>query len=149
MIEESDDEYPLNFQNSDDLLEIFGILEEGNLFLIQQGQESEQVLDTKKHELEFLRTECDKEMGKLQNGEDEIKERIHKNQQEREFLQNTTMVEQNKVIDANTFSNIDLQVRELYSTVLGSKAEGKMNNSSTLQLLNEVEKEIDNFLFEF
>ena len=44
------------------------------------------MLDTKKHELEFLRTECDKEMGKLKNGEDEIKERIHKNQQEREFL---------------------------------------------------------------
>lgn len=41
VIEESDDEYPLNFQNSEDLLEIFGILEEGNLFLIQQGQESE------------------------------------------------------------------------------------------------------------
>jgi hypothetical protein len=40
-------------------------------------------------------------------------------------------------------------VRELYTTVLSSKAEGKMGNSSTLQLLNELEKEIEGFLFEF
>ncbi|MFS8159528.1 MAG: hypothetical protein ACMG6E_04815 [Candidatus Roizmanbacteria bacterium] len=70
VIEESDDEYPLNFQNSEDLLEIFGILEEGNLFLIQQGQEAEQVLELKKHELEDLKNKCDEEMGKLKNGED-------------------------------------------------------------------------------
>ncbi|MFS8159527.1 MAG: hypothetical protein ACMG6E_04810 [Candidatus Roizmanbacteria bacterium] len=42
------------------------------------------------------------------------------------------MDEQNKVIDVNTFGNIDQYVRELYSIVLSSKAEGKMNNSSTL-----------------
>lgn len=41
VIEESDDEYPLSFSNPDDLLEIFGTLEEKNLFLIQQRQESE------------------------------------------------------------------------------------------------------------
>jgi hypothetical protein len=40
-------------------------------------------------------------------------------------------------------------VRELYTIVLSSKAEGKMGNSSTLQLLNELEKEIEGFLFEF
>jgi len=33
--------------------------------------------------------------------------------------------------------------------VLSGKAEGKMGNSNTLQLLNEVEKEIETYLFEF
>ena len=33
-IEESDDEYPLNFEEPDQLLEIFSTLEEKNLFLI-------------------------------------------------------------------------------------------------------------------
>jgi hypothetical protein len=44
------------------------------------------VLELKKHELEDLRNKCDEEMGKLKNGEDEIKERIQKNHHEREFL---------------------------------------------------------------
>lgn len=35
VIEESDDEYPLNFDEPDSLLEIFATLEEKNLFLIQ------------------------------------------------------------------------------------------------------------------
>lgn len=34
VIEESDDEYPINFKDSDQLLEIFSTLEEKNLFLI-------------------------------------------------------------------------------------------------------------------
>jgi hypothetical protein len=35
VIEESDEEYPLFFEDPDELLEIFSILEEKNLFLIQ------------------------------------------------------------------------------------------------------------------
>lgn len=41
VIEESDDEYPLYFDEPDSLLEIFATLEEKNLFLIQQGQDAE------------------------------------------------------------------------------------------------------------
>jgi len=37
VIEESVDEYPLTFNDPDELLEIFSTLEEKNLFLIQQG----------------------------------------------------------------------------------------------------------------
>ena len=37
MIEDSDDEYPLYFNDPDELLEMFANLEEKNLFLIQQG----------------------------------------------------------------------------------------------------------------
>lgn len=35
VIEESDDEYPLHFDMTEELLEIFATLEEKNLFLIQ------------------------------------------------------------------------------------------------------------------
>lgn len=57
VIEESDDEYPLYFRKPEELLEMFATLEEKNLFLIQQGQEAEQVLETKKHEFEKLKKE--------------------------------------------------------------------------------------------
>lgn len=38
---------------------------------------------------------------------------------------------------------MDSLVRELYSIAMNTKAEGKMGNASTLQLLTELEKEID------
>ena len=41
VIEESDEEYPIYFDDPEELIEIFSILEEKNLFLIQQGQEAE------------------------------------------------------------------------------------------------------------
>mmetsp|Transcript_44165 Transcript_44165/g.42897 ORF Transcript_44165/g.42897 Transcript_44165/m.42897 type:complete len:87 (+) Transcript_44165:514-774(+) len=54
-----------------------------------------------------------------------------------------------KTIDPLTFESIDHEVRLLYSYIMTSNAEGKKENSSTLQLLTEIEKEIDTFLFEF
>jgi hypothetical protein len=50
VIDDSDDDYPLYFKETEELLEMFATLEEKNLFLIQQGQESEQALEQKKHE---------------------------------------------------------------------------------------------------
>lgn len=38
---------------------------------------------------------------------------------------------------------MDSITRELYSIAMNQKAEGKMGNASTLQLLTELEKEID------
>jgi len=43
--------------------------------------------------LDELKGKCDSEMGKLRSGEDEIKERIFKNEVERNFLMNTTQDE--------------------------------------------------------
>lgn len=77
------------------------------MFLIQQGQTSEEQLEQKKHELDELKKKCDFEIGKLRTGEEDIKERIIKNETEKTFLLNTTQDEQNKVIDPVTFSNVD------------------------------------------
>lgn len=37
VIDDSDDDYPLFFEDTEELLEMFATLEEQNLFLIQQG----------------------------------------------------------------------------------------------------------------
>ena len=42
ILEDSEDEYELPFSEPQKLLDLFSILEEQNLFLIQQGQENEQ-----------------------------------------------------------------------------------------------------------
>ena len=53
------------------------------------------------------------------------------------------------MIDAATFEQLDFIVRDLYSVALGSKFETKMGNASTLQLLNEIEKEIVQYIANF
>ena len=90
VIEESDDEYPLHFEEPDQLIEMFSTLEEKNLFLIQQGQEAEQVLETKKHEYDKLKGEFNYEIGVLKGSKGEIKGRIFKTDAEKNNLQNTT-----------------------------------------------------------
>ncbi len=57
VIEDSDNEYELYFRDPGQLMDIFSNLEEKNLFLIQQSQDAEQQLETKKHELKELNTE--------------------------------------------------------------------------------------------
>lgn len=91
VIEDSDDEYPLFFEDTEDLLEMFSILEEKNLFLIQQGQESEQALEAKKYEYKEIKKKFEDEIGTLSTSKNEIKDRIVRTDFERNNLENTTM----------------------------------------------------------
>lgn len=50
IIEDSDDDLPLRFNDPSDLMEIFSVLEEKNLFLIKRCQDSEQQLEEKKQQ---------------------------------------------------------------------------------------------------
>ena len=86
---------------------MFSILEEKNLFLIQQGQEAEYALENKKHEFEVIKEEFRKEIGTLEGSLAEIKERISKTSLEKNILQNTTQDEENRVLDPILFSKIE------------------------------------------
>lgn len=107
LIDEPDVEYDMYFTAPDQLLEFFAILEEKNLFLIQQGQEAEHVLETKQHDYEHLLKESQKEINILKESKKEIKERIKKNENEKNQLQNTTLESENKVLDPVIYSKID------------------------------------------
>ncbi len=75
VIEDSDNEYELFFENPDQLLDIFANLEEKNLFLIQQSQDAEQQLETKKHEFTELEGEMQREIRVLTKGLQEVDDR--------------------------------------------------------------------------
>lgn len=78
LIEDDTFEYKIPFQNPDDLLKNFTSLEEKNLFLIQTTQEAEQAYEEKKQEFTIKRRKFDKELKGLQQGLEEVKERINK-----------------------------------------------------------------------
>ena len=54
VIEDSGDEFEIPFKEPEQLMEIFSTLEEQNLFLIQQSQETEQQVEQKEHEYKEL-----------------------------------------------------------------------------------------------
>ena len=99
VIEDSDDEYELFFESPDQLLEIFATLEEKNLFLIQQGQEYEEVLETKKHEFAELESDMAEEIKILTKGLNEVDERKARTLKDSKVMQNSTMEEENKTLD--------------------------------------------------
>ena len=48
IVDDSDNEFPLRFEQQDELMDIFTTLEENNLLEIQRMQESEQELEAKR-----------------------------------------------------------------------------------------------------
>ena len=76
------------------------IWREKNLFLIQQGQEAEHVLEMKKQEMAETKRKCEKEVNTLKVSELEIAERIERTNGDTNYLHKTTSDEQCKVIDS-------------------------------------------------
>ena len=99
VIEDSDDEYALFFEQPDKLLEIFSNLEEQNLFLIQQSQEIEQQYETKKHDYFLLEKELEREISILNKGLNEVEDKKNRLQQESKVMQNSAADEESKKID--------------------------------------------------
>ena len=68
IIENNTIEYTLEFKTPEDLLKNFDLLEEKNLFLIQQTQEAEQAIDDKNQEFLAVRRKMNKEYQKVSRG---------------------------------------------------------------------------------
>lgn len=106
-------------------------------------------MEAKKHEYEEIKRKFVSDIGTLKSSKNEVGDRIHRTEQEKNILENTTQDEHNKVLDPLTYKNIEKNVKELYGIAFAEKAESKMGNSSVLPLLNELEKVIDTYLFDF
>jgi hypothetical protein len=86
IIEDSDDELPLRFNDPSELMEIFSILEEQNLFLIKRCQDSEQQLEEKKQQEKQIKEQFSRQIGILIANEQTNSSRIHKVEAERDAL---------------------------------------------------------------
>ena len=86
ILEDSEDEYPVPFADPSDLIDIFSMLEEQNLFLIQQGQDNEQQIEQKKDEYKQIEKNMEKELNGLTESKQQVVERMGKTQAEKTVL---------------------------------------------------------------
>lgn len=107
LIEDSDDDYKPCFENPDQLLEIFAGLEEKNLFLIQQGQEAEEVLETKIHEYDELKEKTDREINLLKSSLTDVEERKLRTVKDSKFMAGSLQDEENKTLDPLIYMEIE------------------------------------------
>ena len=154
IIEDSDDELPLRFNDPSDLMEIFNVLEEKNLFLIKRCQDSEQQLEEKKQQEKQIKEEFNRQIGILQANELTNRQRIDKVAIERDALKGITEDNESTRLDVPTQEKLNNHVYQLWkSAKYGLKGndddKSGIENYSTLSLIEETENILNKYFEEF
>lgn len=143
----SDEEPELFFTDPQELLEIFAELEEQNLSLIQNSQETEEALEELKQTIEQTKTRMDKETEVLQQQINLLKDAIKREQEKAADLEMKSKMfsygefkaeDQEQMLKA-----LNKKVEEVYRHTIGDNEA----NISTLQMLTNIENRLEE-LFE-
>ena len=110
IIEDSDDEIPLRFDNPNELMDIFTTFEEQNLFLIKRCQDSEQQLEEKKGQEKQFKSEFSMQIGILKGNENTNMSRIEKTNQEKDALIGISEDTEGKSLDPYTQARLEIEI---------------------------------------
>ncbi|XP_063953332.1 cilia- and flagella-associated protein 100-like isoform X2 [Lytechinus pictus] len=144
---ESDEEPELFFSDPQQLLDIFADLEEQNLSLIQNSQETEENLEEIKQTISSTETRMDRETEILKQQIDMLKHAIDREEEKAKDLEHKSKMfsfgefkaeDQEAMLD--TLNN---KVEEVYANCIGDNEA----NISTLQMLTNIENKLEE-LFE-
>lgn len=153
IIEDSDDELPLRFNDPSDLMEILSVLEEKNLFLIKRCQDSEQQLEEKKQQEKQIKEEFSRQIGILQANEQTNANRINKVEAERDALKGISEDNESTRLDPQTQDKLSNQVYQLWKAAKGINTrdddKSGIENYSTLYLIEETENILNKYFEEF
>jgi len=147
-LDDSDDELDLFFTDPQQLLDIFAELEEQNLSLIQNSQETEEALEEMKHTIKQTKVKMEKETRTLKEQIDKLQSQIQK-----EEVKAADLKIKAKMFNYGEFKADDDQ--EQYLNELNKKVEDVYRNCigdneaniSTLQMLTNIENRLEE-LFE-
>ncbi|KAF0699192.1 Aste57867_10244 [Aphanomyces stellatus] len=141
-ITSSGEELPMYFQNPQQLLDIFTALEESNLFLIQNSQETEQSLEELKQNYRETKKKMNKKTQLLKQNIDELKDQIG--------VEDTKANHLRQRAQAGTGENLqEKMLKELHDKVLvvyqrcGFEAD---SNPNTLFMLTDLEARLEDLL---
>ena len=141
----SDEESPMYFEASNQLLQIFSTLEEENLFLIQNTQEAEQSLDEMTERFEESRAAVQKMADTTLDNIHEIKDNIVKRQKHLENMklrmEGKSSGSQNK--EQKLMNGLTKSVKQVYQAC-GFTFAGA--TPSTLHMLAEIETKMERVL---
>ncbi|RHY55375.1 hypothetical protein DYB37_003776 [Aphanomyces astaci] len=138
----SGEELPMYFQNPQQLLDIFTALEESNLFLIQNSQETEQSLEELKQNYRETKKKMNKKTQLLKQNIDDLKDQIGVEDAKANHLRQRAQ--------AGTGENVqEKMLKELHDKVLvvyqrcGFEAD---SNPNTLFMLTDLEARLEDLL---
>ena len=138
----SDTEPPMYFQEPGQLLNIFTALEEQNLFLIQNSQETEQALEELKQTFRNTKAEMDKKTIALEANIKELDTQIGAEEEKASALRRRAKSSTGEDAQKELLDNLKTKVREVYESC-GFDAE---SDPSTLTMLTEMEAKLEELL---
>eukprot|EP00501_MAST-03F_sp_TOSAG23-6_P001747 GSMAST32.ASY1.ANO1.1824.1 assembled CDS len=138
----SDEDIPMYFKNPNQLLDIFTALEESNLFLIQNSQETEQALEELRQEYIDTRKRMDGKTQSLKSNISELQTQIKVDKNNLSSLSQRVASKSGKETTDQLITNLNQKVRKVYIACnLDASA-----NPSTLSMLTDLEGTLENLL---
>lgn len=138
----SGEELPMYFQNPQQLLDIFTALEESNLFLIQNSQETEQALEELKQNFRETKRKMDKKTQVLKQNIQHLREQIDHEEGKANVLRSRTHQATGEDKQEMILNQLHEHVREVYKRC-GFDAD---SNPSTLFMLTDLEARLEDLL---
>ncbi|XP_064375065.1 cilia- and flagella-associated protein 100 [Dromaius novaehollandiae] len=143
---DEEDELELYFTDPQQLLSIFTELEEQNLSLIQNSQDTEETLDELRHTLIATSNRMDQEIEQLKQLTATVKSSIAKEEKTAADLKLRVRVfsfgEYKADVQDKMLANLNKKVLEVYRRCIGENEA----NLGTLQMLAVIEKQMDDLL---
>lgn len=156
VIEDSDDELPLRFDDPSELMEIFSVLEEKNLNLIERCQDSEQQLEEKKQQEKLIKAEFSRQIGILEANETTNLDRIKKVEIERDALKGISEDNESTKLDEKLQEQLYNEIYNVWKAAkYGQKGMDKEDDKSTMEtysplsLVEETENILNKYFEEF
>ncbi|KAH3881167.1 hypothetical protein DPMN_005090 [Dreissena polymorpha] len=145
--DDSDEDLELHFTDPQQLLNIFAELEEQNLSLIQNSQETEEALEEMKQTIKLTKVRMEKETAILKEQIDKLNAQIKKEEKRAEELKIKAKMfsfgEWKQEDQEKNLAELNKKVEEVYRSCIGDNEA----NISTLQMLTNIENRLEE-LFE-
>ncbi|TMW55179.1 hypothetical protein Poli38472_013941 [Pythium oligandrum] len=138
----SGEEIPMYFQQPQQLLDIFTALEESNLFLIQNSQETEQTFEELKQSYRETKKTMDRKTQALKSNIDELQGQITGEESKANQLRQRSQSASSENAQERMLKELHDRVLEVYKRC-GFEAE---SNSSTLYMLTDLEARLEDLL---
>jgi len=130
------------FKEPQQLLDIFTALEESNLFLIQNSQETEAALEELKTQFADTRTRMENESTGLETQIEHLKANIKVEEEKSKLLQDRAGKHVGVAVQEQMLEELNKKVAEVYRAIF-SEAD---NSLSTLQMLTNIEARLEDLL---
>lgn len=140
--DDENEEIPIYFKESTQLLDIFTQLEESNLFLIQNSQETEQALEELKQEFRETKRRMDKKTKVLKQNIDELQLQIREEERKAAHLRDRRHLGTGEDAQESLLKQLNTRVREVYRKCGFDDS----SNPATLTMLTDLEAKLEDLL---